>query len=235
MRKAILVLTLTAMSTLLVSCGGAGARTSSAALQDWQTEFNIPQRALTHTGESRYFVLKPGYQLVLEDSRERVTVTVLDEKKEINGITARVVEERSEERGELIELARNFFALDAATGDVFYLGEDVDIYNDDGSVSHEGTWLAYVNGSQPGLYLPGAPQVGMRYYQELARGIAEDRAEVISTSDRVTTPAGVFENSLRTRESSPIDPGVFGEKVYAPGIGLVEDGGLKLVRYGYVR
>ena len=234
MHNAILVLTLTAASTLLMSCGSAAARADSAAArQDWQAEFGIAQRALTHTGESAYFVLVPGYQIVLDGGGETVTLTVLDETKVINGITARVVEERSEEGGELAELARNFLAIDPATGDVFYLGEDVDIYNDDGTVTNEGSWLAYENGYEPGLYLPGSPVVGMRYYQERAVGAAEDRAEVLSTSDRVTTPAGAFENCLRTRESSPIDPGVSGEKVYAPGVGLVQDGSLRLVRYGY--
>lgn len=235
MHKAIFALTLTAVSTLLASCGGAAARAGSTALQDWQTDFNIPQRALTHTGQSAYFVLTPGYQMVLEGGGETVTITVLDETKVINGITARVVEERSEERGKLAELARNYLAIDPATGDLFYLGEDVDNYNDDGTVTHEGSWLAYVDGYEPGLYLPGAPMVGMRYYQERAVGAAEDRAEVLSISERVTTPAGVFENCLRTRESSPIDPGVSGEKVYAPGIGLVQDGSLRLVRYGNVQ
>ena len=233
MQKLMLVLIMTMIWTLLASRWDAPARSSSTTTQDWQTEFNIAQRTLTDTGESEYFVLIPGYQLVLEGGGERVTVTVLDETKEINGITTRVVEEQSEERGELTELARNFFAIDQVTGDVFYFGEDVDIYEGD-VVSHEGAWLAYMDGSEPGLYLPGSPVVGMSYYQELASGIAEDRAEVISTSDRVTTPAGVFENCLRTRESSPIDPGVTGEKVYAPGIGLVQDGALRLVSYGYV-
>jgi len=228
-----LSLTLTTIWTLLAFYGDAPVQAGSTTLQDWQTEFNISQRTLSDTGESAYFVLIPGYQVVLEGGGERVTITVLDETKEINGITTRVVEERSEERGELAELARNFFAIDQATGDVFYFGEDVDIY-EGGGVSHEGSWLAYVDGSEPGLYLPGSPAVGMRYYQELAAGIAEDRAEVISTSERVSVPAGVFENAVRTSESSPLDPGVTGEKVYAPGVGLVQDGEVSLVSYGYV-
>jgi hypothetical protein len=232
MRK-VFVVAATVVGVSIAAWSGPSARAvGHLSAQDYQSEFTISQRSLDDSGQSRYFVLDPGYYLILEGGGERVTISVLHETREINGISTRIVEERSEENGELTELASNFFALDPATGDVFYFGEDVNIYDDD-MVTHEGSWLAYEHGSQPGLYMPGAPVVGMRYYQEVAPGIAEDRAEVISTTDRVSTPAGDFENCLRTRESSPIDPGVTGEKVYAPGIGLVQDGALQLVSYGY--
>jgi hypothetical protein len=39
---------------------------------------------------------------------------------------------------------------------------------------------------------------------------------------------------LITKESSPLEPGKIEEKVYGPGIGLIEDGSLMLVSYGYV-
>lgn len=230
MHRASCVLALTALSAgLAFGTGGS----PGAALQEWQSDFNLPGRMLTHTGESRYFVLKPGYQLVLESRNEKVTITVLDETKEIGGVTTRVVEERSVEFGVLAEVALNYFAIDPANGDVFYFGEDVDIYENGRLASHDGSWLAYRDGN-PGLMMSGAPAVGMKYYQEVAPGVAEDRAEVISTSETVTTPAGVFENCLVTLESSELDPGVIERKAFAPGVGLVESGSLRLVSYGYM-
>ena len=215
-----------------LSAGLASGASPSAALQEWQTEFGVAERSLTDTGDSRYFVLNPGFQLVLESRNEKLTITVLDETKEIGGVTTRVVEERSEEFGVLAEVALNYFALDPATGDVFYFGEDVDIYENGRLVSHDGAWLAYRDGN-PGLIMPGAPGVGMKYYQEVAPGIAEDRAEVIGTLVTVTTPAGVFQNCVVTIESSELEPGVMDRKVFAPGIGLVESGPLRLVSYRY--
>jgi hypothetical protein len=209
------------------------ARLVTQEPEDWQVEFNISGRSLADTGESPYFVLNPGFQLVLESRNDRVTVTVLDEKKEIDGIVTRVVEERSEEFGELEEITRSFYAIDSSTGDVFFFGTESDVYESGELVANEGNWVAFRDGS-PGLYMPGAPEVGMKYYQELVPGVAQSRAEVTSTSAVVTTPAGVFERALVTKESSPLEPGKTEEKVYGRGVGLIEDGSLSLVSYGYI-
>jgi hypothetical protein len=57
-----------------------------------------------------------------------------------------------------------------------------------------------------------------------------DRAKIVSVSERVATPAGTFENCLKTEESTPLEPGrEF--KLYAPGVGLIRDGVLDLVSY----
>jgi hypothetical protein len=235
LQRAIPVVAIAALLAVMALISGSAAEVNVAgAAEEWQTEFNIPGRSLVDTGEAAYFVLVPGFQLVLESSSERVTITVLDETRVIGGITTRVVEERSEVLGELDEIATNFVAMDLATGDVFYFGEEVDYYQDGEVVSHEGAWLAYEDGSLPGLLMPGAPEVGMKYYQEVAPGIAEDRAEVISTTETVSVPAGVFANSLRTREENPLEPGAIEEKVYAPGVGFIQEGSLRLVSYGYV-
>jgi hypothetical protein len=221
------------LCTIFAFSPGVATPAETAALQQaWQTEFNLPARSLVPTGESTYLILIPGYQLVLDDETERVTITVLDETREINGVMTRIVEEHEEEFGELKEISRNFFALDPETGDVFYFGEDVDIYEGGEIVRSEGAWLAYRDG-EPGLLVPGTPLVGMRYYQEQAPGLALDRAEVISTSETISTPAGVFTNALVTLESSGLDPDDTSQKVYAPGIGLVQDDDLTLVSYGY--
>jgi hypothetical protein len=114
---------------------------------------------------------------------------------------------------------------------VFYFGEDVDIYEDDVIVSHEGAWLAGVNGARPGIIMPGVILLGGRYYQELAPGVAMDRAEIISMTETLQVPAGTFENCLETYETSAIDRKAKGYKFYAPGIGLVKDDILELTGY----
>lgn len=224
-----------AVAAILVA-GAAWLRdTGSGSSEDWRAEFGIPGRRLVSSGQAKYFILSPGFQLVLASRDAKLTITVLDETKQINGVETRVVEEREEANGELTEIARNFFAIDEVTGDVFYFGEDVDFYARGTIVGHSGTWLAYVNGSVPGLIMPGTPEVGMKYYQELAPGIAMDRAEVVSVSEACRTPAGEFASCLKTRESSKIEPRAIEYKLYAPGVGLVQDQSLQLVSYGYVR
>jgi hypothetical protein len=211
----------------------AGAPPAASDQAGYQQEFNLAGRRLAPTGEARYWILKPGYQAVLTSPDTTLTVRVLDETREVAGVTTRVVEEREVKDGQLHEVARNFYAIDPQTGDAFYFGEEVDFYENGRVVDHAGSWLAGGN-NRPGLIMAGAPRVGMKYYQEVAPGAAQDRAEVISTTGRCTVPAGTFESCLVTRETTPLEPDVAEEKVYAPGIGLVQDKDLRLVRYGYV-
>ena len=144
----------------------------------------------------------------------------------------RVVEEREWKDGKLYEVAKNYFGICAETKDVYYFGEDVDFYKDGKVVKHDGTWHAGVNGNRHGLMMPGAPKPKMKYYQELAPGVAMDRAEIVSTTETCKVPAGTFKNCLKVKETSAIDRLASEFKYYAPDIGLIRDEDLRLVRYG---
>jgi hypothetical protein len=48
----------------------------------------------------------------------------------------------------------------------------------------------------------------------------------------VETPAGKFENCLRLHEATPLEPDDLSIKLYAPGIGMIGDGSLRLVEQG---
>jgi hypothetical protein len=185
--------------------------------------FPMDEKELTTVGRSAYFILEPGYQLYYEtaDKKETLTVTVLEETKKVAGIETRIVEERELVDGKVKEVSRNYFALCKKTGNVYYFGEDAG-----------GAWLHGSNGARFGLLLPGCPLVGARYYQEVAPGVAMDRAEVISVTETYETPAGKFEKVLKTLETTPLEPKEKSYKHYAPGVGLIQDSDLKLVRYG---
>ena len=198
----------------------------------WRSTFDVDVRQLVASGASRYFVLDPGHELVLEDGDERLVITVLGETRDVGGVTTRVVEERETKAGSLIEISRNFFARHPSTGDVYYFGEDVDIYKNGKVANHEGAWIAGRDGAKFGLFVPGTPVQGARFYQEIAPKVAMDRVRVMTTTGRVITPAGTFDGCLRIEETTPLEPGVKDYKVFAPGIGIVQDGSLKLVRHG---
>ena len=206
--------------------------------QAWQQSFPVDVRDLASEGENRYFVLEPGYQLTLEGKEDgkpaQLVITVLAETILVGGVRTRVVEERETIGGQLAEVSRNFFAIHPQTKDVFYFGEDVDIYKNGKVVNHEGAWRHGVHNARFGLMMPGTPTVGHRYYQELAPGIAMDRAEIVSLADTSSTPAGTFTGCLKTRETTPLEILAREYKVYAPGIGIVEDGALKLASHRVV-
>jgi hypothetical protein len=198
----------------------------------WRADFAPEKSELSSSGRSDYFVLEPGYVTTLEGGAERLTITVLDETRNVDGVETRVIEERETIAGRLVEVSRNYFAISKRTGDVFYFGEEVDIYRNGKVVDHEGAWLSGVKGAKFGLMVPGQPMLKATYYQEIAPGVAMDRAEVVSLTETVRTAAGEFKNCLKTEETTPLEPGVREFKYYARGVGLVQDGALKLVKYG---
>ena len=226
MRK-VLWLVLPLIVIAVVAAGVLGACVKSG---DWTSAFMLEPDELVSTGRNPYFVLEPGYTLVLEGEGAQLTITVLNETKKVDGVVTRVVEERETKGGKLTEVARNYFAISKRTNDVFYFGEDVDMYKDGKVVNHEGSWLSGVNGSKFGLMMPGRALIQSRYYQEVAPNIAMDRATIVSVTETVKTPAGVFANCLKVEETSPLSRFSTEYKYYAPGIGMVSDGTMKLVK-----
>lgn len=205
----------------------AGGQTVSR----WKDSFSVDKANLVDTGRNMYFILEPGYCLQFMHGRATLTITVLSETKTVDGVTTRVVEEREEKNGQLLEISRNFFAIDKTTLDVYYFGEEVDIYKKGKVVNHEGAWLSGVGGARFGLMIPGNPKVGDKYYQELAPKIAMDRVEVVAMDMEVKTPGGTFQHCLRIKETSAVERGS-SIKVYAPGVGLIRDDEFVLTRYG---
>jgi hypothetical protein len=90
-------------------------------------------------------------------------------------------------------------------------------------------------GARFGLLMAGVPLVNGRYYQEVAPRVAMDRAQILSVDGTLTVPAGRFVNVVKTEETTPLVPRERGYKYYAPGVGLIQSGSLKLVRYGKAR
>lgn len=201
----------------------------------WMSSFNLEKCDFVSTGENKYFILKPGYQVTLEGEEDgeelKLVMTVLNETKIVNGIETMVVEEKETEGGNLVEISRNYFALCKPTNNAIYFGEDVDIYENGEKVSQEGAWLAGQNDSKAGMIMPGKVEVGLKYYQEIAPGVAEDRARIVSVNGSMVTPAGTFDQVLKTEETNPLKPEEKEFKFYAPGIGLIQEEAIKLVNY----
>jgi hypothetical protein len=79
--------------------------------------------------------------------------------------------------------------------------------------------------------MSGGILLGGKYFQEVATGTALDGAEILSMTEALQTPAGAFNNCLKTKETLALKNGVF-YKIYAPGIGLLTDGNGELTKYG---
>jgi hypothetical protein len=205
---------------------------------EYTESFRAEDCTFSSTGRNPFFILQPNYQLVLAGGEgseaAQVTITVLNETREVDGTETRVVEERETIGGELLEISRNFFAICEETNSVFYFGEEVDDYENGAIISHEGAWLAGEGQNRAGVIMPGTILFGSRYYQEIAPNVAVDRAEIIDMGEVIQTPAGEFSDTLITRETNPLEPGVAELKYYAAGIGLIQEEELMLQQYGFV-
>jgi hypothetical protein len=95
-------------------------------------------------------------------------------------------------------------------------------------VDHEGAWLAGKNGARPGILMPeDGFLLGSRYFQEIAPGVALDRAEHVRAGFSTQVPAGRFDSCLEVEETTPLGSGT-STKIYCRGVGLVQDDELEL-------
>ena len=214
---------------LLLMCGAA----LFAAPLEFTDRFFEERCKFTSTGTNPFFILKPGHELVLEGDDDgefvRLVITVLNKTKVIDGVETRVVREKETINGDLVEISDNYFAICKPTNSVFYFGEDVDFYENGQVMSHDGSWRAGVKEARPGIIMPGTLLLGARYFQEVAPDVALDRAEIRKLDATVSTPSGIFENCLGTKETTPLEPDAREFKYYAPGVGLIKDGPVELI------
>jgi len=225
------IVCLAAIAMAVLAAGASLAFPGQASSQaGWGDTFTVDKKDFASSGSNEFFRLEPGYALVLAKGNERLVITVLEETRLVDGVETRVVEERESKGGELVEVSRNFFAFNTADHGVYYFGEEVDIYRNGKIAAHEGAWESGKNGARFGLMMPGRPEVGARFYQEVAPGVAMDRAEIVALDASLKTPAGEFKGCLKIAETTPLESGRE-YKLYAPGIGLIKDGSLLLVEH----
>lgn len=186
---------------------------------------------LSHVVDNAYFPLATLERAVYAgrerdpDSGEmleiRMECVVRAKPEKVAGILVTVVEVSEYEDDELVEKTLDYYAQDAG-GNVYYIGEKVDDYEDGKVTGHGGQWLAGEKGARPGLFMPAAPKLGDVFEQERAPGVAEDRSTVVAVGSTIEVPAGKFENCIETEDFDPISKSK-GHKVFAAGIGLVKE------------
>jgi hypothetical protein len=131
--------------------------------------------------------------------------------------------------GRPTEATSDWFAQDRK-GNVWYFGEATAELDHSGKVkSREGSWQAGVDGAKPGIVMPGRPKVGQSFRQEYLKGHAEDHMAIQSLAATVRVPYVSTSRAMRTREWTPLEPGVVEHKYYVRGLGMVKDDEVSLV------
>jgi hypothetical protein len=177
--------------------------------------------------DNTFWPLVPGTTFVYEatDESERNEVYVSHDIEEVAGVDCVVVKDSAWEDDLLVEYTIDWYAQDK-DGNVWYFGEYSEAYEYDDygnliATTTEGSWEAGVDGAEPGIVMLANPQPGKSYRQEFYEGIAEDMAKVLRLNASVSVAYGDFEDCLKTKEWTPLEPGVIEHKYYARGVGLV--------------
>ncbi len=195
----------------------------------------------THlTKPNRYFPLTIGNRWEYRGGTETNTLEVLNQTKLIDEVRCIVVRDLVKENGRLKEGTDDWYAQ-AKDGNVWYCGEEVKNYEnflEDRPVRPElvtinGSFKAGRDGDKPGIIFQDSPTVGQVYLEEFSLGNAEDVTEILSTTygfgkntelDRfVPQPLARLlctDDCVVTKNFSLLEPGIFGRKYYARGIGL---------------
>ena len=210
---------------LLAACGGGSKSRAGSELPTGSEPANLDPADFTKEIDNPYWPMSPGsrwvYREVENGDVQRVTVTVTDRTKTIDGIEARVVHDLVTTRdGERVEDTFDWYAQDK-DGNLWYLGEDTKEYEDGKVVSTEGSWEHGVDGAEAGIVVAAEPKQGLTYREEYYSGKAEDAAEVLSVDGKVQVPFGFFRDAMITRNYSGIEPNVEELKFYAKGVGPV--------------
>jgi len=188
---------------------------------------HIDPSTFTANVTNEYFPLKPGRTLVYQgtkDGKSAINVFVTTNTTlVVDGVRTRVVEDRLYLDGVLEERTKDYYAQDAC-GNVWYFGEDTATLDPKGHViSTSGSFRAGVDGAQPGVFMTARPVVGDRYRQEWYVGEAEDTFGALDLSTTITVPYGSFNNALRTKETTALEPAVVDNKYFVRGLGEVKE------------
>ena len=214
---------LTAAAAVLASCAdGENGEQPPATLDPADFQARVDNRFFPLVSEgTRVYEGEEVDPETGETIEIRVESRVLAETDVIDDVEGTVVEVKDFEDDELVESTLDYYAQHK-DGTVYYLGERVDDYEEGAVVGHGGQWLAGDGDNQPGIFMPGDPQVGDEFEQERAPGIAEDRSMVVGVDQTVTTPAGTFSGCIKTEDFDPLSD-VTEFKLYCPDVGLVRE------------
>jgi hypothetical protein len=188
-----------------------------------------------------YFPLAIGNRWEFAEGDETIRVEVRAETKNIEGVTCIVVNDRVEVGGLVVEDTDDWYGQ-AKDGSVSYCGEiasNFEVFEGDDPAEPElvdvdGSWKAGRDGDLPGTQMLAVPVAGDVYRQEFSPGNAEDAARVLSNGyglgsdptlddfvpQALATHLCSANDCVVTGEFTPLEPGTFQRKYYAPGIGL---------------
>ena len=228
------------VAAAVISCAGLGSSAAGAPARTGQTILSgagpgwprqLQPSDFVRQVDNPWFPLRPGsfyrYRGVKDGERFIDIMRVTHGTKRILGVRTTVVHDVALVRGKPEEATFDYYAQDRH-GNVWYFGEDTMELDRHGNViSREGSFRAGRDGARAGLFFPGRPRVGASARQEFFKGHAEDHFKILDRRAPVSVPYVSTNRSVRTREWTPLEPGVVDNKYYVRGIGTVREASVK--------
>jgi len=224
---------LVAFTCLGLSGGLVMAQQKTAAPEKEFEDFDRNNFDRSTTIDNPWFPMKPGMRWVLKGFTteagkrvpHRLTVTVTDLTKVIDGVRTVVIWMEDYRAGQMMERELAFFAQDK-DGNVWAMGEHPEEY-EDGKFAKAPTWIHGVVESRAGIAMPAAPRLGgPSFSQGWAPAVNfTDRGAVDQVRQKTCVPLRCFEDVLVMAEGSR-EEGADAQqlKYYARGVGKVRVG-----------
>jgi hypothetical protein len=211
----------------------AAAKTQGAASEKKFEDFDPKNFTNSTNIDNVWLPLTPGTRFTftgtsVEDGGKKVphrfVMHVTDLTKVIGGVRSVVLWDLDYTEGELAEAELAFFAQDKE-GNVWRMGEYPEEY--DGAKFVAATpWLHGIEEARAGIEMKAKPQPGTPSYAQ-GWGPAvnwSDRGQVDQIGQKVTVPAGRYDDVLVIAETSGSEPNAQQLKFYARGVGNVRVG-----------
>jgi hypothetical protein len=205
--------------------GNSDSAGSVASSASGPTGSDIDPANFVRRVDNPYFPLAPGttyrYRGVKDGKPALDVFEVSTRTKTILGVPATVVRDRLYLDGKLEETTLDWYTQDRK-GNVWYFGEATKELDRKGRVKNTtGSWQAGTDGAEAGIFMPAHPKVGQSFRQEYYKGQAEDHFKILSLGTSVKVPYVSSHRALKTKEWTPLEPGVIDTKYYVRGIGTV--------------
>jgi hypothetical protein len=186
------------------------------------------------TIDNQFLPSIPGTRFILDGFADRgngilphrVVLTVSDMTKVIDGVRTIVVWDQDINDGRLVEAELAFHAQDDADN-IWNLGEYPEEFEDGTFVGAPSTWIAGIDGSEPGIGMLADPQVGTAgYLQGWAPSVEfADCAKVLETGTSACVTLACYQDVLTVDEWNLLEPSSGHQrKFYAPGVGNIQIG-----------
>lgn len=139
-------------------------------------------------------------------------------------IQAAIVEDRAFEDGELHEVALDYYAQ-ADDGTVYYMGEDVDNYENGKVANHEGAFRYGEETDTLGVAMPANPTVGDEFSFEDVPDVGLERNTVASVGEPETLDDGTTYDDVVAVDGYVLPDEEEETKYYARDVGLIREVG----------